>query len=158
MNRINRYLSFIFFGLGVLLWLSIPSQVSMGSSIAQKGLGPDFFPSFVAVMTMICAVGLYIQTVFRMRMEPDSEEGEQPIFSWKRERNSALVFVVMLVSVFLIDEIGFIPGAFLMGLGLLWILKTQKWWHYIVYTVFLLLVYFVFTKLLYIHLPSGILS
>ena len=151
MNKINRVIAIVCFFLSIALYLAIPSQVNQASSTAVT-LAADFFPGFIAILLFVSSIGLFVQSEIAIRQNYEAEEGMT--YDWGREVKVVVVFVMMILYVLAMRWTGFLIASFVFGVALLWTLKVRTWWYYVVYAACVLVVYYVFTKLLYVYLPT----
>lgn len=151
MNKINRVIAIVCFFLSIALYLAIPSQVNQVSSTAST-LAADFFPEFIALLLFISSVGLFAQAQIAIGQGYESEE--RPEVDWSREGKVAIVFGMMIAYVFAMRQTGFIIATLVFGGALLRLLGARTWWYYAIYVASVAITYYVFTKLLYVYLPT----
>lgn len=148
MNKVNRVVGIIFLFLGTVLYIITPFQTK---ALSTSKMGPSFFPRVVAIIMIVCSIGLIIQTTIAMKYNHETEE--KPEVNWQKEKKVAFVFAMLIVYALCIEPVGFLISSIVFGVALLYVLNTRKWWYYAIYIALVGVVYYVFSKLLYIHLP-----
>lgn len=150
MNRVNMVIGIIFLVLGILLYIITPFQTR---AISSSKYGPAFFPRVTSLIMVICSIGLSIQSVTAMRYGHDDNEDKASV-NRRKEKKVAFVFVILILYVLCIKPIGFLVASAVFGVVLLYILNARKWWYYAIHICLLVVINYVFTNLLYVHLPS----
>ncbi|MGE4283488.1 MAG: tripartite tricarboxylate transporter TctB family protein [Clostridia bacterium] len=148
MDKANRVIGIIFLVFGILLYIVTPFQTA---AISTSKMGPDFFPKVVAIIMVICSVGLIIQATIAMKSKYNAEEEAE--VDWQKEKKVALVFAMLIVYVLCIELAGFFISSILFGVALLYVLKSIKWYYYATYITLVAIINYVFSELLYINLP-----
>lgn len=117
--------------------------------------GPDFFPSIVSVLMAMCGIVLVVRGL-------RNRNWEFSLGAWRGNRRSVAAGVIMIAGVFLyiffLDSLGFIVLAVANTTILMVILGNRLLPSVILSTVVTATAFFVFTHLLYVPLPAGILG
>lgn len=140
----------IFLVFGILLYIITPFQTK---AISSSKYGPAFFPKVTAFIMIVCSIGLIIQSVAVIRYGHDNNE-EKADVNWQKEKKVASVFAMLILYVLCIKPIGFSIASAVFGVSLLYVLNARKRWYYAIYISLLVVINYVFTNLLYVHLPS----
>ncbi|MEC7257639.1 MAG: tripartite tricarboxylate transporter TctB family protein [Pseudomonadota bacterium] len=107
------------FGL-LLTFVIIPMGTEEGM---YYGLPPTFFPTLLAVGLTICAVGLTVQSVLRLRAGP--VDTSSPISRWNLAM-FALLVALILGGIVVIDVFGLLIGAPLLIAALMIVLGDRN--------------------------------
>jgi putative tricarboxylic transport membrane protein len=150
MNRANMVIGIIFLVFGILICIITPFQTK---AISSSKYGPAFFPRVTAFIMIICSIGLLIQSVMAMRYGHDDNEKKADV-NWQKEKRVAFVFFMLILYVLCIKPIGFLIASAVFGVFLLYVLNARKWWYYTIHICLLVVINYIFTNLLYVHLPS----
>lgn len=124
------------------------------------GYGPGFYPKVLLSVLFILLVLLFLTEGLprKKKEEPVSTGSEsERIFDVQRMKTPAL-FAGMLISYILLwDVLGFIVDTALFSFGGMVYLKGKLWISAIISVCFALMIYFIFSKLLYVNLPIGMI-
>jgi len=138
MKKVDRWVAVVSILFALLALFIIPREIrSVGSSVI--GMSARSYPTFAAV-----AVNSFVVK--------DNREAPKLVLS--EELKVLLILGVILGYALLCEYLGFFLSTVLVGAALMMIYKDRIWWHYAIYFVFILGCYFLFTNLLYIHLPK----
>lgn len=155
MKKIVRdmILNVVFIVFGVAIALLIPSQVP--ETATNLAMGPNFFPMFAAGL-MILVNGLSLALNY-MHYTKDKAKGVKEELVEKTNTNDQkrvlLVLAIIAVYIFFMPIVGYVISTLVVVNALLFILKVRKWYHYVLVSAFALVIYFVFTQVLYVMLP-----
>lgn len=149
----DRACGIFMFVLALVLYIYIPYEVPRQT---VGVLGPDVFPRTVAIMMMLGSAWLFYSSFRKDDYYTDDHATTTPEEkkAYQIGELRVILAIVLLVSyAFLIDIIGFIGASLVSGTGVFLLLKNKKWWMYLIFVGFILLVYYIFKHLLYIQLP-----
>lgn len=147
MKKVDRWVAGVSILFALLVLLIIPREISsVGSSVI--GMSARTYPTFAAVAMAACGVGLLINSF----VSKDDQEAPKLVLS--EELKVLLILGVILAYALLCEHLGFFLSTVLAGSVLMLIYKDRTWWHYVIYFLFILGCYMLFTRLLYIHLPK----
>lgn len=149
MKKNNIVLSVFFFFVGVLVYVIIPSQIPNLGVVKSGSFTPASFPRLLAILMIVFSLGLLLQSVLEKKQEENTEK-----IDWKDEKKVLVIFLMILAYVFLLEIIGFILASIIFGTAFLFFQKVRKWHYYIILYLMVIFVYFSFSKLLFVYLPS----
>ena len=119
-----------------------------------QNYGPALFPRVLGVGLIGCGVLLIMQGARRWRVEPLLAFGD-----WARSRrhvtNFVLILAALLLFILAVDEVGFVPIAFVILLVLLIRLGTRPVLSAAIALAATLVIHALFAKLLLVPLPWG---
>ena len=151
--------------LGVALLLGVVGVVVLVDALGMDApttdsdrVGPQAFPIGVAVLLLICAVGLAVDVL--RGGHGQAEEGEDVDLTAGTEWRVVLPLVAVFVAnVLLVDTLGWVVSGTLLFFGCTWALGSR---HYVrdqaISLVMALITFYGFYLGLGIHLPAGILE
>ncbi|MGY4688191.1 tripartite tricarboxylate transporter TctB family protein [Salibacterium sp. K-3] len=146
----ERYIWLFLFMIGVLTWkVLIPTQVQVNQN--SSTYGPAFFPNVLAVAVIIISALSFIGTFTRKpeHGEETKEKDEEKGSKWI----GVIVFIIMVIYVYIIEIIHYLPATIISMLLIMWVLSVRKWSLYILMIGIIFLVQYIFENLLYIQLP-----
>lgn len=148
--RINLASGVIFFVIGISIWLLVPSQVGVGFSASQYSLGSRGLPYLISIIMVITSVVVIIRSlVFKL--------DKVIVIELKDELRAFGFYGMVLVSIALMETVGFLISGLLIGWSTLLYIRVRKLSYYLYVGGFAAFVYFTFVYALNIRLPSGIL-
>jgi putative tricarboxylic transport membrane protein len=121
-------------------------------------IGPRFFPYIVAVGLLVCGVFLCVQALRGKAAQGQQEENADPNAKtdW---RALALLSVALVLHMLLIERVGFILASSLLFWGVAYSFGSRRYLRDgIIALLLCVVVYVVFTRLLRLNLPEGILG
>ena len=147
-NKINDVIcASIFLIFGIVLMILTPI---MTSPMKMDSLGSRFFPYAIGVFTIIVSLILGISSLLSIRKNMDQVKGYNPHLH--DNLRAVLYCIALLVSVWLIEAVHFLAGAFVMTTSLLLLCSERKiLWYLIVYAC-TAVAYFAFTMLLNVRI------
>lgn len=144
---------------GIVLILFALAEIAYARSFPRlhgQDYGPDLFPTLIVVGLFVCGVILIVQGIAERATVPMIAIGD-----WAQDRrNIANVFILLGCMVFYIlasDALGFIPISLLILTTLLIRFGSTWTMSLIVAVVTTFVIHTVFSKLLLVPLPWGIL-
>lgn len=152
-------------GVGVafsLVYLAIALQIPSSFSSAEL-VGPRVFPIAIGVALALASLALLVKGL----REASSDEGGEPAEPVEEEddtleQNSTRLGVIIALLfgyILLFVPLGYLISTFLFVLTVTMYLDSRHWIRNLVYAIlFPIVVYFVFTELLRVTLPTGLLS
>jgi magnesium-transporting ATPase (P-type) len=152
MNKANRILAIICFLLGVLLLWSIPMQIPHIGDRSRQILTADAFPRFVGFLLIISSIGLFIQAQIGILYDTETESA--PDFNLKKGKKVFVTFGFILAYAVLLPQLGFLIASIGFCYLYLFYMRVKKWWYYVIITILIVIIYVIFTKFLYIFLPT----
>jgi hypothetical protein len=147
---VNLASGVIFLILGVAIWLLTPTQVKVGFSASQYSLGSRGLPYLTASIMVITSIVVIIRSlVFKM---------DKVIVIELRDELRAFGFYGMvLVSILIMDTVGFLISGLLIGWSTLLYVRVKKISYYLYIGGFAAFIYFTFVYALNIRLPAGVI-
>jgi len=133
---------------GYMLYV-MPKQVKV-PAYDSGAPSPRIIPGICLVVILICSIVLIIQSLV-FKKEKIVE------FDWNNEKPAILLIVLLCVYVFLITKIGFILASAITFVVLLFYSGERKPFIYIFTIVLAVGIYFLFSKVFHVSLPTGIL-
>lgn len=153
MRKINimTAILFIIFGIVIIMGTSNFKQTVLSDNF----IGPAFFPKFMAIGMIVCAIILIINTLLDKKSQEISV-GE--IFN-KKMFLPIIGMIILFIYVITLDYLGFLLATILLNLILLLLFKVRKKSILILAPVLTtLVIYQVFQKFLMVPLPPGLFS
>lgn len=145
-----------------LAYLAVALRIPFLPSSVET-VGPRVFPIAIGVALALASLALLVKG---LREEP-SDEGGEPAESVEQEDDTltqsatrlGVIVALLFGYILLFVPLGYVISTFLFILAVTMYLDSQHWIRNLVYAVlFPLVVYFVFTELLRVTLPAGLLS
>lgn len=131
------------------------------------GYGPAFYPKVLIVALFILLVGLFLTEGLPKKPREEqaaSENGDgadcadsanERLFDLQRLKFPALFAGMLILYILLWNVLGFVADTILFSFGGMMSLKGKPWISAVISVCFALVIYFVFSKLLYVNLPVG---
>jgi len=133
-----------FLGIAVII-----SSFSLGKSFVKYDIGPNIYPRVLGVF--ICALSMIVF------VRPGTSEGETAVVIFDRSFFLHLSF--MIAYVFIVNYLGFIISTTLVMIPMIMIMGQKKMPKVLALSfISSLVIYLVFSKLLSVPLPKGILK
>ena len=147
--RINLTIGLIFLVLGIVIWIMIPNQISVGFSASQYSLGSRGLPYLIAAMMIIVSLVVIVRSaVFKL--------DRVIVIELKDELRAFVFYAMILSSILIMKAIGFLLSGLLIGWATLLYIRTKRITYYIYVGVFTLVIYVIFVYALNIKLPAGV--
>lgn len=144
--RTNLVSGIVFGVLSLALILITPKEVSV-PAFNNGGPSPRVIPYIVLIGTLICSVGLVIQSlVFKKE--------KIFYFDFEKEKASFINLAIMILFGIIMLKFGFIAGVIVVLPIMLYSLGERKPFIYIFTILLGIGVYFLFTKVFNISLPA----
>lgn len=145
-----------------LAYLAMALQIQ-SPSVSAAAVGPRTFPIAIGVALALASLALLVKGL----REASSDEGDETTEPVEEEDDTLAqsptrlgVIIALLVGyILLFVPLGYVISTFLFLLAVTMYLDSRHWIRNLVYAIlFPLVVYFVFTELLRVTLPTGLLS
>lgn len=133
---------------GYMLYV-MPKQVKV-PAFDSGAPSPRIIPGICLVIILICSFVLIIESLV-FKKEKIVE------FDWNNEKPAILLIALLCVYVFLIIKIGFVLASAITFVVLLFYSGERKPFIYIFTIILAVGIYFLFSKVFHVSLPSGIL-
>lgn len=148
-------MSLVLLALGIVV---VVDGLSQPESTSASGIGAGLFPVIVGVVLVTVSLFLCLQVLRLKRGEPEDAEGDVDVsrFHWWQ---AAIVVGAIIVFIVTIDVIGYIPAASITFWVIAFALGAR---HHVRSAIIAIVlgtaVYFLFTLVLRIDLPAGVLG
>lgn len=136
---------FLIVSIGVLVLL--PAQID---TMENGPITAQTIPGLLAKVVLVCSIYLIGQGIFDKKNKPIIITSH----NIKRELRSTLMVAIYAAYAVLIPLTGFLIASLLLAIGLLAFYKIKIWYYYAIACSIVLLVYFVFEKLLFVKFPG----
>jgi putative tricarboxylic transport membrane protein len=121
-------------------------------------VGPRFFPLVVSIGLLACGTLLAIQALRGIRIEPQEEENVD-IHALVNLRAIWILLIAFVLNFFLMRPLGFILSSTLLFFGATVAFGNRQYLKNTLWGLGLsLLIFILFTRLLQLNLPEGVLS
>lgn len=149
-----------FFGFG-LICVGLYVFILTGSLQPPKWdyLGSSFIPRFAAIFLAILGVAIIIESKIFLKYNKKKKENRMNIIPTNIIQNKVFISIILLLIYSLtINFLGYIISTLLFSSLFILYLddKNRIWIALILSIVFTSLVYYIFTEMVYVNLPSGI--
>ena len=135
--------------LSIFLLVVMPKQVRV-PAFDSGAPSPRIIPGVCIIIMLICSVILVIQSLV-FKKEKIVE------FDWQNEKPAILLIALLCIYVFLIIKLGFIIASAITFIIVLFYSGERKPFIYIFTIALAIGIYFLFSKVFHVSLPSGIL-
>ena len=135
--------------LSIFLLVVMPKQVRV-PAFDSGAPSPRIIPGVCIVIMLVCYVILVIQSLV-FKKEKIVE------FDWQNEKPAILLIALLCIYVFLIIKLGFIIASAITFIIVLFYSGERKPFIYIFTIALAIGIYFLFSKVFHVSLPSGIL-
>ena len=135
--------------LSIFLLVVMPKQVRV-PAFDSGAPSPRIIPGVCIVIMLVCSVILVIQSLV-FKKEKIVE------FDWQNEKPAILLSALLCIYVFLIIKLGFIIASAITFIIVLFYSGERKPFIYIFTIALAIGIYFLFSKVFHVSLPSGIL-
>lgn len=147
-------------GLGLLVfsgWLY--SNLGKIPANPLAPIGPDFYPRFLLLLTLLLCLALVIRDLLAHRWEKSKEKRASR--DWLKNYQPTLVtFFVFGLYVLLLPRLGYLLSTILFVAGLQWLLGASSWRRFpgsiLIGIGTSVVTYMIFEKYLHVLLPRGI--
>ena len=140
----------IVMGLFSVFLLAVMKQQVRVPAYDSGAPSPRIIPGVCIVIMLLCSVILIIQSLV-FKKEKIVE------FDWQKEKPAILLIVLLCIYVFLIIKLGFIIASAVIFTIVLLYSGERKPFIYIFTIALAISIYFLFSKVFHVSLPSGIL-
>ena len=141
---------------GGVIYLMIPGQIR---EVGTNSVGPRAFPTFLAVLLMLCSLGLAAQSLYACRSQKPGAAAQAPA-SEKQPREKlpgtlyALLFYgLLLMYAFSLQMLGYILASVVFLPLMLYMLNMRRPALYPLLIPIILGIYWVFQGFLHVRLP-----
>ena len=135
--------------LSAFLLYVMPKQVR-APAFDSGAPSPRIIPGICLVVILLCSIILIIQSLV-FKKEKIVE------FDWNKEKPAILLILLLCIYVFLIIKLGFILASAIIFVIVLFYCGERRPFIYIFTIVLAVGIYFLFTRVFHVSLPSGIL-
>ena len=135
--------------LSAFLLYVMPKQVRV-PAFDSGAPSPRIIPGICLVVILLCSIILIIQSLV-FKKEKIVE------FDWNKEKPAILLILLLCIYVFLIIKLGFILASAIIFVIVLFYCGERRPFIYIFTIVLAVGIYFLFTRVFHVSLPSGIL-
>ncbi len=135
--------------LSAFLLYVMPQQVRV-PAFDSGAPSPRIIPGICLVVILLCSIILIIQSLV-FKKEKIVE------FDWNNEKPAILLIVLLCIYVFLIIKLGFILASAIVFTIVLLYCGERRPFIYIFTILLAVGIYFLFTRVFHVSLPSGIL-
>lgn len=135
--------------LSIFLLVVMPKQVRV-PAFDSGAPSPRIIPGVCIVIMLVCSVILVIQSLV-FKKEKIVE------FDWQNKKPAILLIALLCIYVFLIIKLGFIIASAITFIIVLFYSGERKPFIYIFTIALAIGIYFLFSKVFHVSLPSGIL-
>lgn len=154
-KRREQLIGLVVILLGSSLYVYGSYQIEVQNRIT--GLGPAFFPKFVAVSLVVLG-GLLLLRTFVGELsgggvDESPSEGDDASQVGQRAWAGVLVFVITVAYIYAIGPLGYVLASIISMAAIMWILSVRKWYFYLILVVYVLVTQYFFESLMYIQLP-----
>ncbi len=143
-SRINdRICAIVFLAFGIALFISVPRFTEAAK---YDPIGSRFFPYAIAVC-LLGVAGLLLADTFYAGKYRKKDAQEPPFRVNARDNLRTILFcTVLLASIFLVERVHFLAGAFVMLTAMLFLCRVKKPLRYVIVYGCAVAAYFVFTR------------
>ena len=134
-------------------WFLIPSQIE---KYEKSSINAKTFPAIALGGLFIFSCALFLQGLFlRPKKEVDLHSGIIKSEAFKKEIRSVIFILLLLAYAFVIGKIGFLIATSALVAAILIFYGARKWYYYAIAIATVFIVYFVFSIMLHVSLPTG---
>jgi len=145
-NLVTGILMALFSGYMLLV---MPKQVKV-PAFDSGAPSPRIIPGICLVVILLCSLVLIVESLI-------FKKEKIVVFDWTNEKPAILLIALLCVYVFLIVKIGFILASAVTFVVLLFYSGERKPFIYIFTIALAVGIYFLFSQVFHVSLPSGIL-
>lgn len=155
--KLNICVSIFFILFGIIVWVAVPYCIRFSDtySMGNKILTSYFIPRVLVILLILnSAINIVINgLVLKKAKQKGFTMPCYPKFNWRKEYKALIFAMIMLIYALLLDYVGFMVSSILCSFCLLAFMRTKKAVHYVIVVCFIMVIYFVFTNVLYVRLP-----
>ena len=134
-------------------WFLIPSQIA---TYEKSSINAQTFPAIALSGLFIFSCALFLQGLFlRPKKEVSLHSGVIKSEAFKKEIRSVIFILLLLAYAFVIGKIGFLIATSALVAAILIFYGARKWYYYAIAIATVFIVYFVFSVMLHVSLPTG---
>lgn len=118
-------------------------------------LAARIFPNILTILLLIFSIIMILQgfNIIASPKQLKSRINKREIFFL------LIIAIVLILYVILMNFVGFIPVTIIFLMSGMWYLGYRIWWKNILISILgVIFIYYVFTQIMYVPLPSGIVS
>ncbi|MBS6643056.1 MAG: tripartite tricarboxylate transporter TctB family protein [Clostridiaceae bacterium] len=155
--KTNIVTSVFFIIFGIAVWNAVPYCIRYADtySMGNELLTSYFMPRvLVVILVFNSAVNLLINLTHYLRTRKNGSA--MPAYAgmaWAKEKHVLVFAVIMLVYAAALTRLGFILSSAICCSALLLYVRDKKPLHYAIVIAFIMVMYLVFTRVLYVKLP-----
>ncbi|MEG0541545.1 MAG: tripartite tricarboxylate transporter TctB family protein [Angelakisella sp.] len=147
----NMISSLVFFVLGIVLLIVIPTSVDSGT---MSDVGPRAFPYFIAVCMIALSSVLAANTYWERKKNLNQVAGKKAEpGEGKNELRALALVAIILLYILTFDILGYFVSTFIASTLMLLLFRTKNIKHYLIVYGVAIAIYLAFTKLLFVMLP-----
>lgn len=155
--KTNIYTSVFFIIFGIAVWIAVPYCIRFSDTYSMRNelLTSYFMPRvLVVILVFNSMINLLINLIHYIRASKNGMRMPQYAgIHWNKEKRALVFAGIMLVYTVILEYAGFIISSALCCSALLAYVRDKKVIHYAVAFIFIVLMYFIFTRVLYVKLP-----
>ncbi|TXR53495.1 tripartite tricarboxylate transporter TctB family protein [Reinekea thalattae] len=118
----------------------------------DASVGAKFFPSVIILAQLVICIALIVQHLMKKHRSQLDESETTPIVSLM----SLMGLLFLIGYAILISFVGYLPASLLSFTAYLACLRVTKPLYYLIAWLFVFGIYFLFAKVFFISLPTGI--
>lgn len=151
MKKTNIASGLIGLAISVYVWITA-SKFPQNNSATDPGAA--FFPKIMAAFTAILCLILIISALVSKK-----EEGKSSISLTPGAKRAFIGLAMFLLYCLLFKSLGFILDTVWLLFATMFLMENRRWVQMTIISIAVpVIVYFIFSKLLYVMLPDGLLS
>ena len=138
--------------MGIIILIFSIIYFFMGINYPQQA---RIFPNVLTILLLIFSIIMILQGLNIISSPKQLKSGIN-----KREITFLFsIAVALILYVILMNIVGFIPITIIYLISGMWYLGYREWWKNILISVLgVIFIYYIFTQIMYVPLPSGIVS
>lgn len=131
--------------MGAVLYYLIPLQISADMTPSNSGMTSQTLPSFIAILFILCGLGLLVQSLVFKQDEVKELEIKTELWTG--------LYMVCLVIYGCTFKQGFLPTTCVLAVATLAFARCKNKWYYVITVAAVFGLYFIFKTLLHVRLP-----
>lgn len=155
--KTNIVTSAFFIAFGIAVWYAVPYCIRYADtySMGNELLTSYFMPRvLVVILVFNSGINLLINLIHYARARKNSRPmPEYAGVTWAKEKHVLAFAAIMFVYAAALTHVGFLISSAVCCCALLIYVRDKKPLHYAIALAFILMMYLVFTRVLYVKLP-----
>lgn len=135
---------------GAVMWFAIPYCIKSKITMVSSNIGPDYLPKLVAIVMIVCGIGLIFQSLVLKKDETVEVE-------FSKEGRAMLFALAMIIYVVVLPYAGFVIASGLFACVSLFLMECRKKLYYLYAILLVLVIFAAFKYGLSVALPTLIL-